>query len=339
MKLLRNGFLLQSEGEEAQVKSGKGKKNLPLVTIGVPTYNRADGYLKQALESAVNQTYQNIEIIVADNCSTDHTESVVKGFSDPHIRYFKHTKNIGANKNFNFCLEQARGDYFLLLHDDDLIDEDFVEICMKSANYATDIGLIRTGTRIIDSHRAVLREWPNMVGGLSTEDFFMGWFTGKTTLFLCSTLFNIKRLREIGGFKSKHNLFQDVIAEVQLAARFGRVDVQDVKASFRHHTLQNTVAAKVNEWCEDSLMLLDVMCDLVSENKALMRSQGMRFLCKRNYSRVRAIKSPTERFITYLSVFKKFDYRCFPPIFPKNPLRRGIRYAERRMEQLSVSGR
>ena len=104
----------------------------PLVTIGIPTYNRASAFLKRALTSAVNQTYQNIEIVVSDNASTDHTEDVVKGFADPRISYFKQKENIGAINNFNFCLAQAQGDYLLLLLDDDLVDDDFVETYIQA---------------------------------------------------------------------------------------------------------------------------------------------------------------------------------------------------------------
>jgi glycosyltransferase involved in cell wall biosynthesis len=291
-----------------------------LVTIGIPTYNRADGYLKQALESAVNQTYSNIEIIVSDNCSTDHTESLVKSYPDPRIRYFKHDKNIGANNNFNFCLQQAKGDYFLLLHDDDMIDEDFVEICMKSANYSTDFGIIRTGTRRIDAEGNVLHERPNMVRGLSTEDFFRGWFTYKTSWYLCSTFFNTRRLRELGGFQSKKQLLQDGVAIAQLAAKFGRVDVQDVKASFRKHGAEMTFVVKVGDWCEDFLSLLDLMCELVPENEAQLRAEGMRFFAKLSYNRAKAVKAPFERFMAYMIVFKKFDYIYLPP-----PIHRFIR--------------
>ena len=285
------------------------KNSQPLVTIAIPTYNRADSYLKQALESAVNQTYQNIEIIVSDNCSTDNTEAVVKGFSDPRIRYFRQARNIGANNNFNFCLEQARGAYFLLFQDDDLIDADFIDVCMKGANYDTDVGIIRAGIRRIDSHGNVLSESPNLVGGLSTEEFFLAWFAGKTPMHLCSTLFNTERLREIGGFNSKHQLFQDVLAEVQLAARFGRVDVEDIKASFRKHASQTSVSSKVSSWCEDSLLLLDAMCDLVSDGKKeLVRSEGKKFFTGHNYRIARTIESPVDRFFAYLIVLKNFGY-------------------------------
>lgn len=280
----------------------------PLVTIGIPTHNRADSYLRKTLTSALNQTYQNVEIIVSDNCSTDSTEPFIRGLSDPRIRYFKHTNNIGANNNFNFCLAEAKGDYFLLLHDDDLIDDDFIDVCMSAANYQTDIGIIRAGMRRIDTRGKAIGKTPNLVGGLSTVDFFLGWFSGKTPMHLCSTLFNTKRLREIGGFRSKRELFQDVIAEVQLSARFGRADVQDIKASFRNHPFQNTNSVKIKAWCEDSLFLLDIICELVPENKALVRSRGSLFFTKHNYNLACRIESPIDRFFAYIVVFKMFDY-------------------------------
>ena len=141
-----------------------------LVTIAIPTFNRADGNLICALQSAISQTYKNIEIIVSDNCSSDDTEQVVKQFKDPRLQYVRHPENIGANANFNFCLSQAKGDYFLLLHDDDLIDDDFVSVCMKAENYVfNDIGIIRTGTRWIDVDGNVLSEKPILVGACSTE--------------------------------------------------------------------------------------------------------------------------------------------------------------------------
>ena len=78
--------------------------NKPLVTIAIPTYNRADGYLRDALKSAMNQTYENIEIVVSDNCSPDNTEDYIKGIDDPRIRYFRQKEGILPNDNFNFCL-------------------------------------------------------------------------------------------------------------------------------------------------------------------------------------------------------------------------------------------
>lgn len=299
------------------------KQSRPLVTIAIPTYNRADGYLRQSLGSAVKQTYQNIEIVVSDNCSTDNTMMVVKDFNDPRIRYIRQKENIKANDNFNFCLQQANGNYFLLLHDDDMIDEDFVATCMRFANYNTDIGIIRTGMRKIDSEGKVLGEYLNLAAGLSTEDFFMAWFKSKTPMHLCMSLFNTNRLKQIGGFNSKHQLFQDVLAEVQIAAKFGRLDIKDVKASYRKHPAQNSCSARTRAWCEDSLVLYDIMCDLVVEKKAILVSNGKGFFFSHNYIIARKTKSPIDRLISYLIVFNSFGYfysikHRFTNIFMRN---------------------
>lgn len=290
----------------------------PLVTIAIPTYNRADSYLPQALKSSVNQTYPRLEIIVSDNCSADNTEKLVSSFCDLRIRYFKQNQNIGAANNFAFCLQQARGKYFLLLHDDDLIDPDFIETCLNAVPAGCDVGIIRTGTRIIDAEGNTLSKKPNLVGGLATDAFFRGWFAGRTSPYLCSTLFHTERLRGIGGFKSKHYCLDDVMGEVQLAAVYGRMDVQEVKASFRRHDskggyLRLASAAEVKNWCEDSLLLLDLMCKLAPQNRDLVRYEGIRFFSKLCYRRAAIVKSPLQRFLSHLVVFRMFRYRYPPP--------------------------
>jgi glycosyltransferase involved in cell wall biosynthesis len=255
----------------------------------------------------LDQTYPNLEIIISDNCSNDGTETLVKSFADSRTRYIKQKKNIGANNNFNYCVEQARGVYFLLLHDDDLIDSDFIEVCLKAANYREDVGLIRTGMRRIDSNGKTIRENENLVNCLSTDAFFLGWFTGKTPMHLCNTIFNTRRLKEIGGFQSKHNVFQDVFAEVILAAKFGRVDIRAIKASFRSHPSQITNAVHIKSWCEDSLILLDTICKLATENSTLLREVGLRFFSNHNYKIASTIKSPLQRFFAYVFVFRSFN--------------------------------
>ena len=93
-----------------------------LVTVGIPTFNRASGYLRGAIESALAQSYSNIEVIVSDNGSTDHTPDIVRSFNDPRLIYFRQESNIGQLNNTNFIVQKARGDYLLIYHDDDIID-------------------------------------------------------------------------------------------------------------------------------------------------------------------------------------------------------------------------
>ena len=76
----------------------------PLVSICIPTYNRA-GMVRKAIDSALSQSYQNIEVLVVDNASEDAIESVIAGYNDSRLQFFKNTKNLGIFGNFNRCIE------------------------------------------------------------------------------------------------------------------------------------------------------------------------------------------------------------------------------------------
>lgn len=281
------------------------------VTIGIPTYNRADSFLKNALESALAQQYENLEIVVSDNCSTDHTQELIRDMDDGRIRYFRQKENIPANDNFNFCLQQATKDYFLLLHDDDLIDADFVETCIAAANGNPDIGVILTGTRMIDGRGHTVIENRNKVAGLSLDDFLLGWFNSRIALYLCSTLYNTKVLKAIGGFNSPTDLFQDVVATVRLAASHGRVDVAEIKASFRAHGDNRGGVARVVDWSIDSRFLLDVISESVTEKRSLVRQEGLRYFCLKNYQKAATIPDLPGRWKVYYHIYKEFE-RCCP---------------------------
>ncbi|MBD2150274.1 glycosyltransferase family 2 protein [Pseudanabaena sp. FACHB-1277] len=103
----------------------------PLVSVGIPTYNRAATLVK-AIESVLQQTYSNIELIISDNASTDETQSICEKFCnlDQRITYIRQEKNLGAANNFNTVLEFAKGEYFMWLGDDDWISSMYIEECI-----------------------------------------------------------------------------------------------------------------------------------------------------------------------------------------------------------------
>jgi glycosyltransferase involved in cell wall biosynthesis len=100
-----------------------------LVSIGIPTYNRPEG-LRKTLECLTRQTYQNLEIIISDNCSQNFgVQQVVYEFIqlDNRIEFHTQTENKGPAFNFKFVLNKAKGDYFMWAADDDWWDPKFVE--------------------------------------------------------------------------------------------------------------------------------------------------------------------------------------------------------------------
>jgi glycosyltransferase involved in cell wall biosynthesis len=310
----------------------------PLITIAIPTYNRAASYLRETLDSALGQSYQNLEILVSDNCSTDNTEEMVRSYRDPRIRYIRQQSNIGMLKNENFCVQAARGKYFQLLCDDDMIDADFVEVCIDAAGRKADVGVILTGTRVISDSGVVLGENRNRAGGLSTTDFFLAWFERKVPLYLCSTLYHAEMLRRVGGFHSRKNLYEDNVALFRLAASHGRVDVEAPKASFRLHGQGVGSIARLRDWCEDSLYLLDVMCALVPDaEQERLRKQGMQSFCRQNYYRSDSMVRPRlRRLLSYLMVYTMFGY-CYSPVRYVYRKRRGRMRSRRRRAAESIN--
>src|SRR5262249_32325356 len=103
-----------------------------LVSIGLPTYNRAD-LLKRAVDSLLGQTYQNIELIISDNCSSDGTQRVCQEYAakDRRVRYHRQKENIGLLAIASFVLREARGEYFMWPSDDDWWDPRFIEYLKK----------------------------------------------------------------------------------------------------------------------------------------------------------------------------------------------------------------
>ena len=122
----------------------------PLVSIGVPTYCRPQE-LRRLLNSLVTQTYQNLEIIVSDNCSLDSpSKAVVKEFAsaDCRIKYFQQPQNIGIFHNYKYVLDMSQGDYFAWAADDDWRAPEFVETCLREFQRSDAIILVNTYSQL-----------------------------------------------------------------------------------------------------------------------------------------------------------------------------------------------
>lgn len=280
------------------------------VTIGIPTYNRADSFLRDALSSALNQTYEFVEVIVSDNCSTDSTPEYVASINDPRLRYLRHGSNLGPNGNFNACLDAATGDYFVLLCDDDLVDEDFVSTCIQAIDYRKDVGVVRSGARIIDEHGAVEYERENHVDEDNLQGLAKAWFAKRTAVYLCSTLFNTQALRDSGGLSSTHNLLEDGYGIGRVAKTLDIRNIVDVKASFRRYSQQRTNSVPIREWCEDYLGLLDLICaNIPDDEQAAVRVLGHKYFGGLCLTRAQPLDSGFARFRARKIVYDLFGYR------------------------------
>lgn len=123
----------------------------PRISICIPTFNRSD-LLRKTLISVMSQTVKPYEVIVADNCSEDDTEGVVKSFKD--VMYYRNERNLGLAGNSNTCIKLAKGDFVCILHSDDLISPYWHEYWLSviSRYKDSDIGVFFSSVFTIDSN-------------------------------------------------------------------------------------------------------------------------------------------------------------------------------------------
>lgn len=168
----------------ADTKLTSNSENQPLVSIGLLTYNRPDG-LRMALQCLMSQTYQNLEIIVSDNCSTGvAVEQLMHEVMDDEtrIRYFRQTQNIGAISNLEFVLKEATGEFFLWVADDDLCEIEFIEKLVDCMKKYPDVVLCACDVQSIDENDNLLE-----TNRLETIRPSENWFNARRLFFRCPT--------------------------------------------------------------------------------------------------------------------------------------------------------
>jgi glycosyltransferase involved in cell wall biosynthesis len=141
----------------------------PLVSIGMPIYNE-EKFLQKAIESVINQTYHNLEIIISDNASTDETSEICKKFVnlDARIRYYRNKKNIASINNFTKVFSYTSGEYFMWASGHDLRDPTFIEKCVAELNNDNSMVLCYSKGYSINSDGILLEELP---GNIDTRGY------------------------------------------------------------------------------------------------------------------------------------------------------------------------
>jgi hypothetical protein len=135
----------------------------PLVSIGIPTYDRPE-MLGAALVSAVEQTYEHLEILVADDGTNPETEAVVREIAgnDPRVTYERNERNLGGMGNGVKVLQWASGEYQKMLLDDDLLEPHFVQTLIEPMIEDETITLGFSKRTIVDEHGVILADPPGM---------------------------------------------------------------------------------------------------------------------------------------------------------------------------------
>ena len=129
---------------------------VPRLTLGLPVYN-GEQFLAEALDALLAQTFTDFELIISDNGSADGTGQIAQRYAaqDPRVRYVRHPVNRGSSFNHNFVIQQARGEFFKWVSDDDLYAPDLLQRCVDALDTRPEISLAHAWTAFIDEQGQV----------------------------------------------------------------------------------------------------------------------------------------------------------------------------------------
>jgi glycosyltransferase involved in cell wall biosynthesis len=170
------------------------------VTVLITTYNCGE-YIKQAIKSVLNQTYQDFELLIIDDGSNDNTEIIIKNFQDERIKYVK-IDHIGRSKALNYGLREAKYDWVALMDADDLWGTN--KICEQIKLISTDKDLIFSNSVYFKKNklRYIITN-PKSKEEVIEKLALHGHFSGSNVLF------NKNRILEVGGYSEELNNCED----------------------------------------------------------------------------------------------------------------------------------
>ena len=209
---------------------------MPKVSIGMPVYN-GELYLREALESLLAQTFDDFELIVSDNCSTDSTRQICEELAakDKRIRYYRADINHGASWNHQFVMDKSTAPYFKLAAHDDVCLPQHLEKCVEALDNNTDAVLAYTRTLMMRGDQSSMTFYQDEVELESVRAAirYGDLINEAPPAFPVFGVIRMQALRSIPGFDPYKASDRVVLTRLALMSRF--VEIEEALFQYRWH--------------------------------------------------------------------------------------------------------
>jgi glycosyltransferase involved in cell wall biosynthesis len=236
----------------------------PLISICIPTYN-GEQYLAECINSCLNQTFTDYEIIICDDGSNDKTISIIESYKNPKIKLFKNKENLGLVGNWNKCIDLSSGQWIKFVFQDDFITSDCLEvfasaieekdqIITSKRNFilpekASDdyVNYYSKEVRTLENTSANKTDYfsPKLISKIAIQNMCMN-FIGEPSLMM----FRKSAIDKLGLFNASLKQICDLEFALRLSSNFGLKYIPKQVCAFRVHansTTSNNVSNKFFE--------------------------------------------------------------------------------------------
>jgi glycosyltransferase involved in cell wall biosynthesis len=238
------------------------KSHMPFFTVVIPTYNRAE-LLKESIQSVLDQTFKDFELIVVDDHSTDSTKEVIESFKDERIVYILNDRGRGGAGTRNAGIFRAKGKWIAFLDDDDVwLPFKLKRQCDKIKQSDNAVGLIYTGRAVYDfsKKKEISIHVPQKEGWIQKDLFCTNYIGTFSTVAIRSEI-----LKKIYGLDEQFASMQDIELYVRIAGISKIASVQEILSYIRHNN-SDKISLNFQKKLESSLLFREKFAGQINKN-------------------------------------------------------------------------
>ncbi len=225
----------------------------PLISILIPAFN-AEKYIFECVNSIIHQSYENLEILIANDCSKDSTLYIIRSFSDSRIKIFNLPFNHGYNKVWNFLVAKAKGNFIAFQDSDDWSDRNRISIQFQEFRNDKDLALCGTWATITNAKGNFLRvdERP------SEYEMIINYAEKRNPILGATMMFRKDLLNEFEGYRDffiKENLaYQDYDFVYRILEEYKVINIPQHLYFYRQHKKSNSKKISINRIISDHIV-------------------------------------------------------------------------------------
>ena len=225
----------------------------PVLSVCIATYNYGR-FLRQCIDSILEQSFTNFELIICDNASSDDTREIVHSYSDERIRYHRHEANIGPQGNFNHAIKLARGRYIRLMCADDVLLADVLQDQVSILENHPEVGIVSCDFTITDESLKAEGDWQQLHGVVNGRDICRRCTAELKNLVGGPSNFTFRASAlPQDPFESEFKYLSDLVVALKVLQRWDYGSINRSGYLYRRHGATDTIlscpsSVQIDDW-------------------------------------------------------------------------------------------
>lgn len=200
----------------------------PKVSVIMPVFNQAK-YLESAIQSILDQTYSNFELLILDDGSNDKSREIIKSFKDKRIKFYSHKQNMGLSKSLNFLINKARGNYIARMDGDDISMPNRLKIQLEFLDRNKKVAIVGSWAKIINDNGQIIGE----IKKPSQHFDIRKTILSDNPFIHSSVMFRKEIILALGAYDQRLIYSQDYDLWLRLVIKYKSVNLAKYLLSFR----------------------------------------------------------------------------------------------------------